>query len=133
MRRLLVAVAVGIGLLAMHGLAAPSAQAAHCGAPPGHAHAALDHASGDPASNDRAAPESPVQATLVPLPGAGDGSSGWLACVAILVGLALVAVSRRVVVGLGASGAASADLRGQRVSGRAPPAVRPEDVGVWRT
>lgn len=133
MRRLLVAIAVGIGLLAMHGLAAPSAQAAHCGAPPGHAHAAMDHASVDPTATDPAAPDSAVQATIVPLPGAVDGSSGWLACVAILVGLAFIAVSRRVVVGLGAGGAASTDLRGCLTAGRAPPAVRPEDVGVWRT
>lgn len=127
MRRIIVAVVVGLGLFAMHGLAAPSAQAAHCGGPPGHVH--LDVA---PPPTE-AASAVLTEASFITSPESGGEHGMWLACVAILVGLALVAAVRRVGTRLEPMAGSAADHSARTRPSRSPPQSRPEDLCVWRT
>jgi hypothetical protein len=123
MRRLLVAVVVGLGLFAMHGLAAPSAQAAHCGALPGHVHVEAPFASTEVTS----------EATLLTTSGSGAEQGLWLTCVAILAGLLLIAAVRRLTGDLAPCTRRPSAIASLTRSGRSPPTPGHEDLCVWRT
>lgn len=128
MRRLLVTVALAVGLFGMHGLAAPSAAAGHCGSVSvGAAHAG-DHAE---FAGDLGTPE---QASLV-LPTPSGGPDGlWLSCLALLAAAAFITAARRLALRLHAPTSGDAVRGTNGPAGRAPPArARPEDTCVWRT
>jgi hypothetical protein len=132
MRRLLVTVALAIGLFGMHGLAAPSATAGHCGSASVGAAPSAHHA-GDHAKT-AGAPGTPERASLV-LPSPSGGPDGlWLSCLALLAAAAFIAAARRLALRLDAPASGDAVRGTNGPAGRAPPArTRPEDTCVWRT